>query len=98
MPDHKLHITLDELVFGEGISFPEIHKKMDSMQPYLQSAHRKYYHDMQTVYDIYNITRDRRAAISAYLHIWLDNVSDEVGQEHAIARVLKMIRTGEIRL
>jgi hypothetical protein len=96
MPDHKLHCTLDELILGEA--FPEVHKLMDSMQPYLQSNHRRYYHDMKTVRDIYYSTGNILAAYSAYLHIYLDLVSDEVGQEHAVAALINMLRNGEIVL
>jgi hypothetical protein len=53
---------------------------------------------MQTVIDIYNTTRNPLAALSAYLHIWLDFISDEVGQDKAVARCYGMIQRGEIRL
>lgn len=99
MPSHLLHLTLDELVFGEGISFPEVHKIIDSWQPYLQSNHRRYFHDQQTIEDIYVMFgNDKYAAMSAYLHIWLDYISDEVGQEHAIKKCIDMITRGEILL
>jgi len=71
---------------------------MDSMQPYLQSNHRKYFHDMQTVVDVYSTTGNPMAALSAYLHIWLDFISDEVGQDRAVARCYGMIMRGEIKL
>jgi hypothetical protein len=98
MPDHKLHITWDELMFGPGTSFPEVHQFMDQMQPVLQSKHREFYHDLGTVNEIYQTTGDYRKAISAYFHIILDNISMEVGQEHAIATLLNKIRAGEIRI
>lgn len=98
MPSHMLHITLDELLFGRGVCFPDVHKHMDRMQPYLQSNHRKFYHDMETIYEIYAMTGSVAMASSAYFHILLDTVSDEVGQEHAIAELLEKLKKGEIRL
>lgn len=96
MPSHLLHITLDELLFGRGNFYPDVHKYMDKMQPYLQSNHRRYFHDMQTVNDIYQMTNNYNMAMSAYFHILLDMVSDEVGQEHAIAELIYRIGNGEI--
>ncbi len=98
MPDHKLHITMDELLFGRGNYYPEIHKYMDQMQPYLQSNHRKFYHDIETVRMIYETTGNMQMATCALFHIILDNVSDDVGQEHAIAELIKRIETGELVL
>lgn len=97
MPDHKIHITLDELLFGVGTYFPEVHKFLDSMQPVLQSNHRMFYHDIDTVKYVAT-TMGRNAGISALFHILLDEVSTEVGQEHAIAELLNRIRTGQIQL
>ena len=98
MPDHKLHVTMDELLFGRGNYYPEIHKYMDQMQPYLQSNHRKFYHDIETVRMIYERTGNIQMATCALFHIILDNVSDDVGQEHAIAELIKRIETGELVL
>jgi hypothetical protein len=88
---------MDELLFGRGTFFPDVHKYMDKMQPYLQSNHRIYGHDMQTVYDIYTMSGNETMALSAYFHILLDLVSDEVGQEHAIAELTRRIANGEIQ-
>ena len=53
---------------------------------------------MQTVQDIYYLTGGNKLiAMSAYFHIMLDLVSDEVGQEHAIAELLTRIQNGVIR-
>jgi hypothetical protein len=98
MPSHPIHITMDEILFGRGVFFPEIHKYLDRMQPYFQSNHRLYFHDLQTVYDIYYMTGNYVMALSAYFHILLDLVSDEVGQEHAIAELTKRIQNGEIKI
>lgn len=96
MPSHPIHIIMDEILFGRGVCFPEVHKYLDRMQPYFQSNHRKYYHDLQTVYNIYQMTGNRTMAMSAYFHIILDSVSDEVGQEHAVAELVDRIKRGEI--
>ena len=97
MPSHLLHLTLDELLFGKGHTHKDVHKYMDQMQPLMQSNHRKYFHDMQTVNDIYAMTRDKEAAMSAYFHIILDNISDEVGQERSIAELLDRLNRGLIK-
>ena len=98
MPSHILHITLDEILFGRGVFFKDVHKYLDRMQPVMQSNHRKFYHDMQTVQDIYYLTGgNKMIAMSAYFHIMLDLVSDEVGQEHAIAELLTRIQNGVIK-
>ena len=98
MPSHLLHITLDEILFGRGNFYPEIHKYLDQMQPFLQTKHREFYHDMETVRNIYNSAGDTNRAMSAYYHIMLDLVSDEVGQEHAIAELLLRIQQGVIKI
>lgn len=97
MPSHLLHITLDEILFGRGHYYVEVHKYLDQMQPLLQTNHRKFYHDIETVRDIYVMTGNAEMANSAYFHIILDLVSDEVGQEHAIAELLLRLRNGEIQ-
>jgi hypothetical protein len=93
MPDHKLHATLDYMLFGRA--FPEIHKFMDSAQPYLQSNHRILYHDMGTVNELAEL-HGEMAGHAAYTHIMLDWVSDRVGQEKAVPVLLKLIQMGEI--
>jgi hypothetical protein len=93
MPDHKIHQTLDYMLFGKA--FPEIHKFMDSAQPYLQSNHRILYHDIQTVQELAELHGDD-AGKAAYMHIVLDMVSDKVGQEKAIPVLLKLIEIGEV--
>jgi len=93
MPDHKLHATLDYMLFGRA--FPDIHKFMDSAQPYLQSNHRILYHDMQTVQDLTEM-HGELAGKAAYMHIILDWVSDKVGQEKAVPVLLKLIEMGEV--
>jgi hypothetical protein len=98
MPSHPIHITMDEILFGRGVFFPDVHKYMDRMQPYFQANHRKYFHDMQTVYDIYYMTGNKTMALSAYFHILLDLVSDTVGQDHAVAELTEKIKRGEIQL
>ena len=98
MPSHQIHISMDEVLFGRGTYFPEVHKYMDQMQPYLQSNHRKFYHDIETVNNIYYMTGNYLMALSAYFHILLDLTSDDVGQEHAIAELTERIKRGEIRL
>lgn len=99
MPDHKMHIALDEILFGRNIFFPEVHKFIDQEQKRLQSNHRKMYHDMETVNYIYKATGNNwYAMMSAYFHIVLDMISDEVGQEHAIPELLERMKRGEIRI
>jgi hypothetical protein len=98
MPSHMIHITLDELLFGRGNFYPDVHKYIDQMQPLLQTRHREFYHDLATVKDIYNTTGDINRTKSAYFHILLDQVSDEVGQEHAIAELLLRIQNGVITI
>jgi len=93
MPDHKLHATLDYMLFGR--SFHEIHKFMDSAQPFLQSNHRILYHDMQTVQELTELYGEQ-AGKAAYMHIALDYVSDRVGQERAVPVLLKLIEMGEV--
>lgn len=93
MPDHKLHATLDYILFGRA--FPEIHKFMDSAQPYLQSNHRILYHDMQTVMELEEL-HGEAAGKSAYMHIILDLISDRVGQERAVPVLLRLIEMGEV--
>ena len=50
MPAHIAHLIVDGIVLGR--QYPEVHKYMDSMQPYMQSNHRQYLHDMATVAEI----------------------------------------------
>lgn len=97
MPSHPIHIIMDEILFGRGIFFPDVHKYIDQMQPFFQSNHRRYFHDMETVNNIYQMSGDYRMMLSAYFHIILDSVSDEVGQEHAVAELIDRIKKGEIQ-
>lgn len=90
MPDHKLHITVDLIFLGK--EFPEVHKFMDMFQPILQSNHRAINHDMETVMKIAE-ENGGEAAMSAYLHIMLDKISDEVGQERAVYELIKRLIT-----
>lgn len=94
MPSHTLHITLDELIFGRGNFYPEVHKYLDQMQPLMQSNHRKFFHDQTAVNEIYESTGDWNKSMSAYYHILLDQISDEVGQEHAISELLTRMNLG----
>ena len=99
MPSHPIHIILDEILFGRGNFFPEVHKYMDQAQPYMQSNHRKYFHDMQAVYDVYYMMGENYTAmLSAYFHIILDSVSDEVGQDHAVMELVSRLQRGEIQV
>ena len=87
MPAHIAHLIVDGVVLGR--QYPEVHKYMDSMQPYMQSNHRQYLHDMATVAEIAAI--DEGAGWSAYLHLALDNISDMVGQEKSVPVLLGML-------
>ena len=91
MPDHKLHRTLDILLFGRD--FPEVHKLMDSLQPILQSNHRIAYHDMETVRWLAE-HGGPLAGAAGYYHILLDMYSDKFGQERAIPCLLYDIQRG----
>lgn len=88
MPDHKLHITVDLLFLGK--EFPEVHSYLDMFQPYLQSNHRMLNHDMNTVEYLANEYGDE-IALSALLHIMLDNIADEVGQERSVYELIKRL-------
>lgn len=90
MPAHIVHLIIDQLVLGR--EYPEVHKYMDSMQPYMQSKHREFLHDQATVREIAML--DIGAGYSAMLHIMLDSVSDIVGQEKSVPALLEMLRRG----
>ena len=96
MPEHYLHEVIDLLVLGK--KFSEVHDFMDSLQPYMQSNHRLYYHDMETVNKIIKTTGDTKAGASAYLHIWLDSISMQVGHAESVPILLRMIQTGQIKI
>lgn len=93
MPDHKLHATLDYILFGK--CFEEVHDFMDSAQPFLQSNHRMLYHDEATINEIAETMGDE-AGRSARAHAILDLISDRVGQERAIPVLLKLIEMGKV--
>ena len=94
MPDHKIHAVADYMLLGK--TYPEVHKFMDMYQPLLQSKHRNFNHDEQTIDYILKTTGDPTAAWSAYYHILLDNESDEVGQELALPSLLQKVWSGQI--
>lgn len=96
MPTHQIHMTMEQLIFGIGMKFPEIHKYMDQWQPTLQSKHRIFGHDSETVEMFKEIHPIYGQA--AYLHILLDAVSDVVGQDSAVPVLLSMIMDGSINL
>jgi hypothetical protein len=96
MPEHYLHETIDLIVLGKKYS--EVHKFMDSMQPFLQANHRRYYHDMATVNKITQVTGDVMAGEAAYLHILLDSISLQVGHAESVPMLLKLIQSGKIKL
>jgi hypothetical protein len=94
MPDHKIHAVADYMLLGR--TFPEVHRYMDMYQPLLQSKHRNFHHDEQTITHILQITGNLMAAWSAYYHILLDNESDKVGQELALPALLQKVWSGKI--
>ena len=96
MPEHYLHEVIDIMVLGK--KYTTVHKFMDSMQPFLQANHRMYYHDMDTVYKIIEVTGDVMAGKAAYLHILLDNISMEEGHAESVPILLGMILRGEIKI
>lgn len=96
MPSHELHEIIDLIVLGRKYS--QVHDFIDQMQPYMQSNHRLYYHDMQTVNMITRVTGDIMAGEAAYLHIILDEISMNVGHAESVPLLLEMIRTGHIKL
>jgi hypothetical protein len=75
--------------------WPEVHKYMDQAQPYLQSNHRKLFHDTKTIEEL-GMAYGEEAAAAAYFHAVLDAVSDLVGQERSIAMLLELMEKGEI--
>lgn len=88
MPDHKLHVTVDYLLFGRG--FKEVHEFLDSFQPLLQSNHRMLNHNIDTVRMIAENIGEEEAA-AAVIHILLDEISDKVGQERAVYELMKTL-------
>ena len=94
MPDHKMHMLCDEMLLGQ--TYPEVHKYLDAYQPLLQSKHREYNHDEETIQRVIEMTGDTIMGWSAYYHIILDEISDEVGQEVALAHLMRKVWNGEI--
>ena len=94
IPDHNYHMNVDLICIGE--QFEYTHQIMDSFQPLLQSNHREFFHDYSTVVKIYELTTDIRAAWSAFFHVCLDRISDDVGKSRCIAEFLLRYKTGEI--
>jgi len=96
MPSHELHEIIDLIVLGR--KFSQVHDFMDSYQPFLQSNHRIYFHDMRTVQMITRTTGDIMAGEAAFLHVLLDQLSDTFGKTESVPILLHMIRTGQVRL
>jgi len=96
MPQHELHEIIDLMVLGK--KYEAVHDFMDQFSMALKANHRNFYHDMTTVQALLYWTRDPRAAESAYLHIWLDIISDKVGKAESVPTLLRMIQTGMIKL
>lgn len=94
MPAHELHLTADMLILGK--TYPEVHQFLDQFQPYLQSKHREYLHDENAVNTVWEVTGDQYAAMSAYLHIILDQLSDIVGKDKCIAVLIEMLNRGQL--
>jgi len=85
-----MHELLDTLLLGK--SYPEVHDYMDMYQKDLQSNHRLLNHDMSAVEYVYFASGyDYGARLSAYYHILLDLVSDEVGHAAAIKVLLERL-------
>jgi hypothetical protein len=78
-----------------GTKFPAVHKFMDMYQPILQSKHRLLNHNAETIKVVTKRTGSKLAGWSAYYHILLDRISDEVGQEDALYELCRGIRNGE---
>jgi hypothetical protein len=96
MPAHELHLIIDMRILGR--KYPQVHQFMDQFQKALQSNHRMYYHDMNTVMGILRFTGDPYAAESAYLHILLDDLGTKYGHAEAVIMLLDGIEKGLIKL
>lgn len=103
MPDHKIHNIAAIRVFGLAVfdanedMFKEIDKYMDQAQSYMQSNHRELFHDMDTVMMI-QAERGELGGKAALLHLYLDKVSDTVGQERSVEVLVEMLNKGELVL
>ena len=78
-----------------GKEYPNVHALMDSRQPDMQSTHRAFFHDDQTVGNLYLASGDFGAAWSAYYHIWLDHLSDRYGKNRCIYELVRCLVIGE---
>lgn len=79
------------LVFKK--TFPKVHDKIDEYQPLLQSNHRLLNHNEITIEEI-RMTMGEEEAVSALLHIMLDEVADKVGKEKSIATLIEILNNG----
>ena len=93
---HELHECVDLLVLGR--KYQHVHDFMDKFSIALKAEHRLFYHDMTTVEMILASTGDPMAAESAFLHVWLDKISDTVGKAESVPALLQLIQSGQIVL
>jgi len=94
MPAHPYHCNIDMLIFGRH--FNAVHDTLDMLAKDMGPNHRDYYHDDAGVAMIYNQMVDITAAWSAFYHIVLDLVNDEVGPDECIAVFLWRYWNGDI--
>lgn len=81
------------LLFGK--TYEDVHDKLDEWQSILQSNHRVLNHNEMTVGEI-RATMGEEAAMAAYFHILLDEISEKTGKSKAIATLLELLNQGQL--
>lgn len=94
MPAHPFHENIDILILGK--CFPHVHDMLDINAKEIGPNHRQEHHNDKGVAMVYYSTGDIFAAWSAYYHICLDFVNDDVGPSACIAEFLRRYWNGEI--
>lgn len=94
MPAHDFHENIDILIIGK--KFPYVHDSIDSFAKEIGPNHRDHFHNDDGVAMIFYQSGDICAAWSAYYHMCLDRVNDDVGPSSCIAEFLRRYWSGEI--
>lgn len=94
MPDHNHHQNIDQLLLGD--SYIEVHKVLDLTAATEGPNHRDLFHDDHAIEDMLLGSGDIVSSWAAYYHIVLDLISDRVGQESAVAEMVRAYMLNDI--
>ncbi|MFA5137153.1 MAG: hypothetical protein WC489_07250 [Patescibacteria group bacterium] len=94
MPAHPYHCNIDLFILGR--KFNHVHDMLDAFAKEVGPNHRDHFHDDDGVAMVFYQTGDIYAAWSAFYHITLDFLNDDVGVEDCIAEFMRRYWSGEI--